>query len=108
MADLVPIDVSANGTVTSVGVDSDGSWLIQQSQDVEHIIEQNKQLQTLEPRILKSDWYHWFACVPHQIHMKWTQESGLRLFSKEYNEYAYKKLHDPDYRHFRVLLGNYK
>lgn len=40
--------------------------------------------------------------VPNVIALKWAQESGLRLYSKEWMAYARKKLDDPEWAKLKV------
>ena len=73
--------------------------------DVEDIIEQNKQLATLPQ---KSDWGRHYASVPNVILNRWLNEEQLRgnhmlrMGGREWDELIFRKLQDPDWRFLRV------
>lgn len=81
------------------------AFTIERVQDVEPIIEHNKQLQTMEQR---SDWGRHVASVPNVILEKWLNEEwergniNMQFGSDEYYEMVERKLQDPQYRAFRV------
>lgn len=81
------------------------AFTIERVQDVEPIVELNKQLQTMEQR---SDWARHVARVPNIILEKWLNEEwergniNMQFGSDEYYEMVERKLQDPDYRAFRV------
>ena len=67
---------------------------IKYSQDVEPIFEMNKfEAQALDK---KKDWWK-IGTIPNAIIMQWSQECGHPAYSKEWQEYARKKLNDRDY-----------
>lgn len=74
-------------------------------QDVEPILERNKELRTMEQR---SDWGRHIASIPNVIITKWLNEAwasgnaDLRFGSKEFDELVAKKLRDPDYAYLRT------
>ena len=78
---------------------------IQRVQDVEPILERNKQLRTMEQR---SDWGRHVASVPNVVLEKWLNEEWARgnihmqFGSDEYYEMVERKLQDPEFREFRV------
>jgi hypothetical protein len=77
---------------------ADGKFTIQSVQDVEDILERNKQLQTTPQ---KSDWGRHIASIPNIFIDKWSKESGVNLLALPKDEFAKfikRKLDDPDYR----------
>jgi len=99
--------VLANGPVhTQLHRDSDGRHVtVESTQDVEDIIERNKQLQTIPQR---GDWGREIASIPNIIILKWLNEEWargnkhMRLFSPEFNALVKRKLNDPDWKYLRV------
>ena len=75
------------------------------SQDVEPILDHNKALQG-EPQT--GDWGRHVASVPNVILVKWLNEeyargnTGLRMFTAEFNRLVARKLRDPDWRLLRT------
>ena len=73
--------------------------------DVEDIIEQNKQLATLPQ---KSDWGRHVASIPNVILNRWLNEERLRgnymlrMGGEEWDKLVARKLADPDWRFLRV------
>ena len=89
-----------------VHLDSNGQDLaVEHVQDVEDILEWNKEARGIEQR---SDWGRHKARIPNVIYVKWLNEehdkgnTNLRLFSKEFDQIVNKKLEDPDWYHLRV------
>jgi hypothetical protein len=74
-------------------------------QDVEPILERNKQLRSTPQ---KSDWGRHVASIPNVILVKWANEeyargnTGLRMFTKEFDEIVEKKLQDPEWKYLRT------
>jgi len=69
------------------------------SQDVEPILDMNKfEAQALDK---KKDWWK-IGTIPNSIIMQWSIECGKPAYSKEWQEYAKKKLNDPDWRKLNV------
>ena len=68
-------------------------------QDVDPIIERNKfEAEGFDKK--KNFWK--VGELPLGICHQWSQECGKPVFSKEWQEYARKKLNDSDYRKFNV------
>lgn len=91
---------------TKIHLDSNGQDLaIEHIQDVEPILERNKQLRTMEQ---KSDWGREIAEIPNVILIRWLDEehargnTELRLFSLEFDRIVKKKLQDPDWIYLRT------
>lgn len=81
--------------------DEDGKIIIQRSQDIETVLEFNKQ-RNIEGHNRKSD-MRLAGSIPFVVVEKWIQESGLKLGSKEFSEYIKKKLMSGD---FNKLIAN--
>ncbi len=83
----------------------EGSLKIYSEQDVEPILERNKELRSMEQ---KSDWGRHIASIPNVILVRWLNEewdrgnTHLRLFTPEFNEIVKKKLYDPEWKYLRV------
>lgn len=91
---------------TKIHLDSNGQDIaIENIQDVEPILEQNKMLRTMEQ---KSDWGREIAEIPNVILIRWLNEEhakgneSLRLFTPEMDAIVKKKLQDPDWAYLRT------
>lgn len=79
--------------------------IINRVQDVEPILEHNKELRSQEQR---SDWGRHIASVPAVILEKWLNEeyargnTTMRYGSQEFWNMVRKKLDDPDWAYLRV------
>lgn len=90
-----------------VHLDSNGEDLaVEHFQDVEDILEWNKEARTEEQ---KSDWGRHIARIPNVLLVQWLNEehdrgnTHLRLFSKEFDQTVIKKkLADPNYAYLRT------
>lgn len=75
-------------------------------QDVEDIIERNKQLKTM-PQKRGRSWHH-KASIPNNIYYQWMVEEWNRgntkitMFSEEMDKVVARKLSDPDWAHLRT------
>lgn len=73
--------------------------------DVESVIEQNKRERLIEQ---KHEFARKRATVPNVILLQWLYEehskgnTGLRLFTPEFNALVQRKLNDPDWAHLRT------
>lgn len=81
--------------------DEDGKIIIQRSQDIEDILEFNKQ-RNMEGHNRKSD-MRLAGSIPFVVVEQWVKESGLKIGSKEFSEYIKKKLMSGD---FNKLIAN--
>lgn len=78
---------------------------IYSEQDVEPILERNKELRSIEQ---KSDWGRHIASIPNVILVRWLNEeyargnTQLRMFTPEFNAIVKKKLYDPEWKYLRV------
>jgi hypothetical protein len=91
---------------TSLHIDESAqSFTFRRSQDVEDIVEANKQAAALPQA---SDWGRHVARIPNIFLEQWLNEeyrSGnvdLRLFTPEFDRLIARKLQDPDWRFLRV------
>jgi len=71
--------------------------IIQYSQDIEPLIEHNKRQAEL---LDKSKSWWTIGTVPNSLLLKWTQECGKPMYSKEWQQYALKQLDSAEYRKF--------
>ena len=76
-----------------------GEMVIESIQDAEAVVEYNARM---APHLdKKQDW--WFVgSVPLQVCQQWAQESGTRVFTRDWQEYAKKQLQMPEYRKLNV------
>ena len=81
--------------------DEDGKIIIQRSQDIESVLEFNKQ-RNIEGHNRKSD-MRLAGSIPFVVVEQWVKESGLKIGSKEFSEYIKKKLMSGD---FNKLIAN--
>lgn len=95
-----------SGVVARILKDSNGQDLsIQHVQDVEPILEWNKEARRDEQR---SDWGRHVAKIPNVIYIRWLDEehkkgnTNLRLFTPEFDAIVQKKLEDPDWAYLRT------
>jgi hypothetical protein len=87
-------------------LDSNGKDLaIEHIQDVEPILEWNRQARNDEQR---SDWGRHVARIPNVIYVKWLDEehvrgnTGLRMFTPEFDLIVQRKLNDPEWAYLRT------
>ena len=87
-------------------LDSNGRDLaIEHVQDVAPILDWNRQSRCDEQR---SDWGRHIARIPNVIYLKWLNEehargnTGLRLFTPEFDAIAQKRLDDPEWAYLRT------
>lgn len=77
---------------------------IQQTQDVEPILDFNKEARREEQY---SDWGRHVARIPNVIYTKWLDEeyargnTTLRMFTPEFDAIVQKKLEDPEWKYLR-------
>ena len=90
---------------TAVSLDRAGTVIASATQDVEPILERNQRLRG-EPQT--SDWTRHVATIPNVILLKWLNEAharentGLRMFTKEFDALVKRKLEDPDWKYLRT------
>ena len=92
-------------TVATQYVGEGGEFYVQRVQDVEPIIDRNKELQTIGQ---KSDWGRHIASVPNIFLEKWLNEEAARgniqmqFGSEEFWQMVGRKLQDPEWKFLRV------
>jgi hypothetical protein len=86
-------------------LDHRGTVIASTTQDVEPILARNARLRG-EPQ--RGNWSRHVASIPNVILLKWLNEehargnSGLRLFTREFDALIARKLADPDWRYLRT------
>jgi hypothetical protein len=90
---------------TELLLDASGTLIASTTQDVEPILERNRHLRA-EPQ--KRDWGRHIATIPNVILVKWLNEefsrgnTGLRLFTREFDALIKRKLADPDWAYLKT------
>ena len=91
---------------TTVHLDRGGRDLtVEHRQDVEPILEFNRASRGEEQR---SDWGRHVARIPNVIYVRWLDEehargnTGLRLFTPEFDAIVQRKLKDPEWAYLRT------
>lgn len=86
-------------------LDHDGTLSVKRVQDVEAILENNKQLRKEAQR---SDWGRHVASIPNVILERWLNEewqrgnTTIRLFGPEMDALVERKLKDPEWAYLRT------
>jgi hypothetical protein len=81
-------------TTDYIHLDGTGRAVIESIQDVEDSIRFNE---FMGERLDKKD-ERWFVShIPNHLCLKWSQECGSKPFTKEWVEYAKKKVQDRDF-----------
>jgi hypothetical protein len=80
--------------------EEDGKLRILRSQDVQPILEANKRAQNTE--IDRKSEMRRAGSIPYVIAEQWSRECGAAIGTKEFGEYAKKKLMDGDWAKLRV------
>jgi hypothetical protein len=90
---------------TIVLLDHGGAVIASTTQDVEPILARNARLRR-EPQ--RRDWARHVASIPNVILVKWLNEehargnTGLRLFTRQFDELVARKLADPDWAYLKA------
>ncbi|MBN9601820.1 MAG: hypothetical protein J0G33_02695 [Afipia felis] len=83
----------------------DGRMIVESTQDVEDILENNKRLRSMAQ---KSDWGRHVASIPNVIMTRWLNEeyergnTSIRLFGPEMDALVERKLKDPEWAYLRT------
>ena len=79
---------------------------IESVQDVEPILEMNKELAKTEHQAkgIKNSWWH-AASVPNLIIEKWLKEDGIDFFNQDHWPAIKRKLNSPEWRYLRTGRG---
>ena len=90
----IPFDYDPlTNTKQYLHVDQDGEAVLESIQDVESIFKANAEKAKDFDR-KKDIWF--IGTIPNQICLQWAQESGTRLYSKEWVEFVKKKVQLPE------------
>jgi hypothetical protein len=90
---------------TFVLLDHTGTVIASTTQDVEPILARNARLRE-EPQ--RGDWGRHVASIPNVVLVKWLNEAhargntGLRLFTREFDELVAGKLADADWAYLKT------
>jgi hypothetical protein len=89
--------------VERVVVDHDGTVHIHSSNDAQPVMEAMKAYgDMMGKKINKSNGARMIGAIDPVTAQIWAKESGLKIGTRAYAQYAKKKLNDIDYRSFRV------
>lgn len=99
------IDKDEGGIATLATLD-DGKLIVKRTQDVESIIERNKDLYNNHDGYTPSKNMRHVASVPLVILEQWAREAGVSVFGPEMREITRRKLNDPDNRFLRTSPGD--
>jgi hypothetical protein len=88
--------------VTERMIEQDGKLIINRSQNVEALIQQNKNEAEVMPSMFGEAAWRKVGSIPLTIAEAWSAECGARVGSKEFGLYAKKKLMDGDFAAFRI------
>lgn len=83
-------------------------FVFRRTEDVEPVLEANKQLQNLGPGVSRSKAFKHVASIPVALLEQWAKEDGVLIHlmrPRERTAYLMKKLRDPQYRHLRTSTG---
>ncbi len=92
------------------GDKSAGEFHIVKTQDCEDILKVIKEMpdHNMKQIINTQKGHRYLGSVPNLIAVEWAKEWGVRLYSKEWNEKAARRLkHDPDWNSLR-MRQNYR
>lgn len=95
------IGSNSAGEVKTGYFDEDGKVIIQRTQDVQRILDFNKE-RNIDGHNRKSD-MRLVGSVPFVVIEMWMKECGAKLGSEEFNEYVKKKLTSGE---FSKLIAN--
>lgn len=84
----------------------DGSFLIEQRQDVGAAIDLNKKMANENDGYSRDRNLKRQAHIPDIIVMKWLNEDGLNVYDPNHADAVWKRLHDPDWRYLLTAPGD--
>jgi len=97
------LHVLANSPIREHTVDhGEGRFSIVKTQDVEPMLRAIHELPDLAKRRQYAQGRRLLGSVPNVIALQWARESGLRLYSTEWMQYARKKLQSGEFAKLRV------
>lgn len=83
----------------------EGRNVLTYSQDIQPTVDHNKRM--AEKLDKKAKYWH-IGTIPDALIMQWSKECGHRPFTKEWQQYAMKKLDSVEYRKFnqnKIKIG---
>jgi hypothetical protein len=106
MSDWRPLSANV-GRRTDVKFDSDGKMIIRSLQNVDPIIDHNKEMMNHgDIASTIGGLARRYAQIPLNIVYQWLVEDGLDVFDPDHQERLARKLNDPDYRYLRTHKGH--
>ena len=84
----------------------DGTFLIEQRQDVAAALDLNKAMANHNDGFSQDRQLKRQAHIPDIIAMKWLLEDGLNVFDPDHADAVWKRLHDPDWRYLLTAPGD--
>ncbi len=105
LLDLDPLTGEATWFVDN----QDGTFHLEETQPVDHIIERNKKISNDDDFTKKGKKKGWwkYASIPNVILSKWSREVGGDILQKKYEKEFFKKLNHPDYAYLRTTSGRH-
>lgn len=82
-------------TTQFLHIDTDGTAVLESIQDVDDILDFNQRAANLLDK-KKEMWF--LGTIPLQLCQKWAEESGTRVFSREWMQVAKLNVQKPEYR----------
>lgn len=100
-----PLYRSAFGINWSMRRDDRGQWEFAATDDVEHVLDQNKRLANHGTHHNTDKTRYLAASIPMSVWLKWKTEEGWDAFDPNYKDKLKQKLNDPEWRHLRIWGG---
>jgi len=88
--------------VTERMVEQDGKLIIQRSQDVQNLLDDNANLASFAPSAHGDAKFRLAGRIPFVVAEQWSAECGAAIGTKEFGEYVKRKLQDGDFARLRV------
>jgi len=82
--------------------EQDGRLIVNRSQDVQSLIDENKELAAIAPSMHGDAKFRLAGRIPAVIAEQWSRECGAAIGTKEFALYCKRKLMDGDFAAFRV------
>ena len=82
--------------------EQDGRLIINRSQDVQSLIDENRELAATAPSMHGDAKFRLAGRIPAVIAEQWSRECGAAIGTKEFALYCKRKLMDGDFPAFRV------
>jgi len=83
-------------------LEQDGKLIIQRSQDIQSLIDDNKRIAAEAPSMHGDAKFRFAGRIPAVIAEQWSRECGANIGTKEFALYCKRKLMDGDFAAFRV------